>query len=353
VSARRTERLVNLVICLLATRRFLTHAQIRAAVPGYETDERGEAGEEAFRRMFERDKAELRDLGIPLETGTNSIFDVDPGYRIARRDYELPPIDLEPDEVAAVGLAARLWSSAGLASATGRALVKLRAAGVDVDPAAGPLGLEPRVDATEPAFGPLLEAVTAGRAVRFDYRGGHSAETTRRLLEPWGVVSWRGRWYVVGHDRDRAATRVFRLSRIVGRVQATGAPGAVHRPDGLDLLGEVTRLVADPAVSTATVRVRRGAAAGLRRAATAVRPGADGDELEVPYADPDSLAARIAGAGADAVVLWPPELRAAVVHRLQALAAGGAESVGGAESAGGTGTRPGDAAAAAGRAGQS
>jgi len=119
---------------------------------------------------------------------------------------------------------------------------------------------------------------------------------------------------------------VFRLSRIVGRVQATGPAGAVRRPDGLDLLAEVTRLVADPAASTARVRVRPGAAAGLRRSATEVRTGPDGDELEVPYADPESLAARIAGAGADAVVLSPPELRAAVVQRLRALAAGSAES---------------------------
>ena len=67
MSAKKTERLLNLVICLLATRRFLSVQEIRTAVPGYAQDT-----EESFRRMFERDKEELRELGIPLETGTDS-----------------------------------------------------------------------------------------------------------------------------------------------------------------------------------------------------------------------------------------------------------------------------------------
>src|SRR5215468_5845630 len=90
VSRTRTERLVNLVICLLSTRRFLTAAQIAATVPGYEHDTADLREHEAFQRKFERDKAELRDLGVPLEVGTASIFDAEPGYRIARRDYGLP-----------------------------------------------------------------------------------------------------------------------------------------------------------------------------------------------------------------------------------------------------------------------
>ena len=92
---------MNLVLCLLSTRQYLTAERIRAIVPGYADA----PTDEAFFRTFERDKAELRDLGIPLETGRNSVFDVADGYRIARRDYELGDIDLEPDEAAAVALA--------------------------------------------------------------------------------------------------------------------------------------------------------------------------------------------------------------------------------------------------------
>ncbi len=105
MAARRAERLVNLVICLLSTRQFLSAERIRDAVPGYEAADGSKATDEAFKRMFERDKAELRDLGIPLETGRNSHFDSEDGYRITRRDYELPPIEFDAAEAAAVGLA--------------------------------------------------------------------------------------------------------------------------------------------------------------------------------------------------------------------------------------------------------
>lgn len=82
----KVERLVNLVICLLSTRQFLTAEKIRASVAGY--DDSG--SDEAFSRMFERDKNELRDLGIPLETGMPSRFSTVEGYRINRDAYELP-----------------------------------------------------------------------------------------------------------------------------------------------------------------------------------------------------------------------------------------------------------------------
>src|SRR2546429_6998043 len=135
VSRSRTERLVNLVICLLSTRRFLTAGQIAATVPGYEHDPEDPKDHEAFQRKFERDKAELRDLGVPLETGTASVFDNEPGYRIGRGEYALPDIHLAPDEAAAVGIAARLRQHARLPAAPSSALAKLHPARIDVAPA--------------------------------------------------------------------------------------------------------------------------------------------------------------------------------------------------------------------------
>ncbi len=319
VSSRRTERLVNLVICLLSTRQFLTSARIRALVPGYDHGEDVKA-HEAFQRMFERDKSELRDLGIPLETGTNSVFDSDSevGYRIARRDYELPDVHLEPDEAAAVGLAARLWRS-GLSSAASSALVKLRAAGVDVDPEST-LGVEPVVDATEPALGPSLQAVQEARVLRFAYRTGNAATPEEREVEPWGIVSWRGRWYLAGHDRGRGAARVFRLSRVAGPVDPVGPAGAFQVPPDLDLVAMAGSLSTEAPMQTATIRIRPGAAAGLRRLATRVLPADGGDVVELPYSDPEALAERLAGYAADVVVLTPADVRSAVIGHLRAMA---------------------------------
>src|SRR5690242_985056 len=262
MSRRKTERLLNLVVCLLATRRYLTAEQIRHAVPGYP------GGAEAFKRMFERDKEELRELGVPLETGSDG--DEEAGYRIQRQAYELPEIQLNPDEAAVLGLAARVWQRASLAEAASGALLKLRAAGVDTAEAAS-LGIEPRVDTHEPAFPDLWRAVRDRRAVTFDYQGIGRSAPQRRHLEPWGVVSRRGRWYVAGHDRDRGQVRVFRLSRILGGVTPDGPAGAVVVPDGTDIR-EIVDSSSSPAPDrrTATVRLRRGAAHGIRRWAAGV-----------------------------------------------------------------------------------
>lgn len=320
MSRTRTERLVNLVICLLSTRRFLTAAQIAATVPGYEHDPTDPRDHEAFQRKFERDKADLRELGVPLETGTGSVFDTEPGYRIARRDYALPEVRLEPDEAAAVGLAARLWQHAGLASAASSGLRKLRAAGVEPDPAAT-LGVEPVVT-VDAAFEPLTAAVRERRVVTFDYRAPEADAAARRRLQPWGVVCWRGRWYVVGHDLDRDAARCFRLSRVVGQVRATGRPDAYAPPAGVDLIGHVAHSYGsrDERPLRATVRTRPGRGAGLKRWALRVEPTADGELLTLGYRDTEVLARGLAGYGADVVVLDPPELRGAVIDLLRGYA---------------------------------
>ena len=357
MAARRAERMVNLVLCLLSTRAFLTAEQIRRAVPGYEPDDLSERADEAFKRMFERDKAELRELGIPLETGRTSIFDVDDGYRIARRDYELPEIEFDPAEAAAVGLASRLWQSATLSSAARTALLKLRAAGVDVDDRSGPGTFSP-LDAAEPALGPLLEAVRERRAVGFDYRKSGAETVQSRVVEPWGVLSWQGRWYLVGHDRGRGAPRSFRLSRLSGTVRSVGERGAVQRPDGIDLLPLVRGGVPEHA-RTARVRVVGPGAARLRRLAVGADkssghasdrafgrasdrafghasdhepgpagkwlggPDGSGTDLEIGYTDVDWLARIVAAAGPSVVALAPPELVREVTALLQVAADGG------------------------------
>ncbi|MFB9836405.1 helix-turn-helix transcriptional regulator [Actinoallomurus acaciae] len=314
MSRRKTERLLNLVVCLLATRRYLTAEQIRQAVPGYPD------GSEAFKRMFERDKEELRELGVPLETGSEG--EEDTGYRIQRQAYELPEIQLEPDEAAVLGLAARVWQRASLAEAASGALLKLRAAGVDTAEDAS-LGIEPRVDTHEPAFPALWRAVRDRRPVAFDYQGIGRSAPQRRHLEPWGVVSRRGRWYVAGHDRDRGQVRVFRLSRILGTVSGDGPAGGVVVPDGVDVR-EIVAESSNPAPDrrTATVRLRRGAAHGIRRWAADVRSGeGEWDRAELGFADVDRLVDYLAGFADDVVVIGPPDVRDAMIQHLKAVLA--------------------------------
>jgi proteasome accessory factor B len=313
MSRRKTERLLSLVVCLLSARRYLTASQIRAAVPGYPDSF------DAFKRMFERDKDELRELGIPLETGTNSATDDEAGYRIPRQAYELPEIRLEPDEAAVVGLAARAWRSAELAGAAEGALLKLRAAGIDAEDTTQP-GIEPRLQTGEAAFGPLWEAVRDKRPVSFWHLAAGRSAAQQRQLEPWGVVSRRGRWYVVGYDRDRNAERVFRLSRIQGAVSFTGKAGSVRVPDGIDVRGAVHNWDTQSAAhGTCVLRVRQGAGFGLRRHPVREQPADElgWDILEIEYSDAGWWSEHLASFGADVVVLEPSDLREAVIGRLK------------------------------------
>src|SRR5690606_25235103 len=320
-SRRKTERLLNLVVCLLATRRYLTAEQIRRAVPGYPDSD------EAFKRMFERDKEELRELGVPLEVGSDLLGGggEEIGYRIPPQDYELPDIHLTPDEAAVLGLAARVWQRASMAEAASGALLKLRAAGVETDAPAA-VGVEPRVSTQDPAFPALWEAVRDRRPVAFDYRGIGRTSVARRHLEPWGVVSRRGHWYVVGFDRDRGEQRVFRLSRISGEVVPDGPAGWVTGPEGV----AVRRIaldwgdpVRDP--RRARVLLRAGAAQGPGRWAADVRrarEGPDGgewDEATMTFRDADRFAPYLARFAGDVVVLDPPDLRDAVIDRKSAV----------------------------------
>ncbi|WP_285664218.1 helix-turn-helix transcriptional regulator [Actinorhabdospora filicis] len=321
MSRSRTERLVNLVICLLSTRRHLTAAEIARTVPGYEHDARDSRAHEAFQRKFERDKAELRELGIPVEMGTDSILDTEVGYRIARREYELPELHLHADEAAALGVAARLWQHAGLASRATSALAKLRAGGVDVDDAEYE-DFAP-VSTVDEALAPMLAAVNVRRVVEFTYRVPSADVAARRRLQPWGVVCYRGRWYVVGHDLDRDAERCFRLSRILGPVATTGEAGAYEIP----VTGDLIRHVADAPQAPsrrATVRVRPGRAAGVRRRAVQILPRAGAvDRIVVPYTDARSLARTLVRYGPDVTVEDPPEVRKEIVALLTEMAAVG------------------------------
>jgi proteasome accessory factor B len=321
VSAKRAERLVNLVIALLGTRQFVTAARIRSIVPGYEPDDGTARADEAFKRMFERDKAELREMGVPLETGRTSVFDTEDGYRIARADYELPEITLTGEEAAAVGLALRLWESAQLAGAAHSALLKLRAAGVDVDPGRT-LPIQPRLDSDEPAFEPCYAAARDRRVLTFDYRRPDEATPARRRVQPWGVVAWHGRWYLAGLDLDRGAARVFRLSRVVGTPRASGPENAFEPPPDVDLAGLVAGAFGGGGEEQlVVVRARPGSAVGLRRWAQPLGAGADGeDRLQLRTTEPWRLADQLAAYGPDVVVESPAHVREAVVERLRRLA---------------------------------
>ncbi|ANW20999.1 helix-turn-helix transcriptional regulator [Streptomyces clavuligerus] len=314
----KAERLMNLALCLLGTRRPLSKRELRASIEAYLEA----ASDDAFNRMFERDKDDLRELGLVIETVEN--LDGEVGYLARRDSNRLPPITLDVEEAAALGLAARVWQQARLAGAASGALQKLRAAGMPEAEDAfddRQSALEPRIPVHEAAFEPLMLACRDRRPVTFEYRNSTAARPQERQVEPWTLECWRGHWYLAGWDRARGAERVFRLSRITGRVRSRAGAFTAPVPDVSTVRETVERWAGETATRTARIRLRTGCGYPLRaRAASARELGGGWDELEIPYGH--GLDAWLVEFGPDVVVVEPADLRADVLDRLRAVAEG-------------------------------
>jgi len=322
--AEKSERLLNLYIMLLAQTRFVSKQDIRRAHYGEYAD--NPRGLEAFEKAFERDKEDLRELGVVIEVGSlDSYFDDEQGYRISPDTSSLPEIRFEADEAAVLGIAARAWEQHTLARATTEAMRKLAAQGVEVDTSRLDL-VPPSLRAEEPAFDACWEATQKRRVITFDYRRPGEEAASRRL-QPWGVVRSSGRWYVVGYDLDRQAERVFRLSRVQGKVALTGKTAAYDVPPGTDVKAVAHRLVHRTPDIEAIVLVRQRAGVALRRRASAIEEDVAGpddvsawDRLTVSGQVHD-LVNSVLSLGSNAVVDAPDDLRADVISRLSGVTA--------------------------------
>lgn len=311
MSPRKSERILNLAICLLMARRFIEKSQIRQVVEGYHG-----LSDAAFERTFERDKDELRAMGVPVETGSNNaLFPDEVGYRIRREDFELPAIEFTPAEAAALGLAASVWESATQADQAVSALAKLRAAGIEPD-ASRLAGLAPSIGAREPAFAYCWEATLTRTPIRFGYRGA-----TRRV-EPWAMTYRHGAWYLLGQDRDKDAPRMFKVTRIEGLAEKAGRPGSYQVPE-VDLDAAWSRLGQGQSELEAVLAIRPGHARQLRREATPLpeEPAPEGYEaIQVYYSRRADLVGEICAHGSDVLVLRPQTLRRAVIAQLKDVA---------------------------------
>lgn len=285
-------------------------------VQGYDDCE----NESAYLRMFERDKRELRDAGVPLEQGPSLAPGSPAGYRIPAQDYELPEITLTAEQAGVLAVAAEVWREGERAARAGGALAKLTAAGIDpVRDVGTTVSVEDPAELATAAV--VAEAVAEGSVVTFSHTSAGASEATSRRVEPWWTGSRHGHWYLVGHDLDRGEPRTFRLIRMAdvraGRGDRTAPVPPTDRV--LALLDDaVSRL--NPVVH-ATVWAADGRAAELRAMArsetSARRFDRSGADLEVA-APLGELSSLVAAQGADAVALAPAELRVRVVSILTA-----------------------------------
>ncbi|HEX2195950.1 MAG TPA: WYL domain-containing protein [Actinomycetota bacterium] len=312
---RRIERLINLIAALLETSRPMTADDIRREIAGYESDSL-----EAFRRAFERDKADLRAMGIPIELRPVDTLSEVEGYVIPKSQYYLPQLDLEPDELAALKLAAESVLGGGELAESGLMKLSVDAA---TESWAGPRvvwGAD--VAAEQPALAVLYPALLERTSVAFRYRTGGGAEARDREVDAYGLVHRRGNWYVVGRDRALDEVRVFKVARIEGAPRTLDhryeVPGGFRAED--HVAGEAWELGDAPA--TATVRfdpeVRWWAEQNHPDAPRRERPGGVVD-LELQVSNVDALVAWALGLGPGVEIVEPAFAREALLRHLAPL----------------------------------
>jgi proteasome accessory factor B len=315
------ERLFSLVLALLASESGLTKPEILSTVQGYRQRYQESGITASLERQFERDKDDIRELGVPLETLETPD---DPGnnqnlrYRIPRGDYELPAdISFSAEETTLLNLAAMVWREGSLSGESRRAILKLRSLGVTSDEPV--LGYAPRLRVRDAAFQPLSAALEKHVLVRFGYLKPGETEARIRTVAPIALIQHRGRWLLHAEDRDAAATRNFLLRRIVTPVTATSTRYPAFPPEATEqALAELeviwtarTAVVEVEPASDAAVRLYK------RRSTTTMGEGA----LQLHYTDLELFADELAGFGPEVLVVSPPELRAAVISRLERTAA--------------------------------
>lgn len=312
VTVRAEERLFSLVLALLATDVGLTKQQIFATVRGYEPDSNGGANVESLERKFERDKTDLRDLGIPLETfdspeapGDNQLM----RYRIPRDEYVFPKdLTFSPAEIALLNLAGDVWREGTVSTASQRALTKIR--GFDIEPDAPILGYVPRLRTRELVFDALNDAIEERARVRFEYLKAGAAAAEERDVTPFALGLVEGRWHVLGWDHVRGEERTFLLSRIHGRITAvSGEPASIPSDAGERLVAGL-RAVAEQNPAELLVRSGSVTAASLLNRVGSTRLAQEGDwqRVRVHVLDEVEFAHELAGCGPEVRVVTPATL---------------------------------------------
>lgn len=310
------ERLVNLVVALVATDQGLTKDTILSSVSGYREKAEAGASKDALEKMFERDKESLRRLGVPIET----IGDwADPDdlrearYRVPTAEYELPEdIVFTSAELALLNLAGGVWSESSMSAEARSGLRKIRALGISVDEPI--IGYSPRISLREPAFAALQQAIELSRVVTFPYLKPGEASARTRRVQPLALVEYEGRWHVFGVDLGVRAERTFLLSRIVDDVAITreNFDAALREGAGERALAGLTAVAEH---NRALLEVNPGTEAALRLSRRAL-PADQG--IRVPFVDMHVFADELASYGPEVRVVEPAELRDQVIARLEA-----------------------------------
>lgn len=298
MSDRKTERLINLTLALLSTRRFLKKNQILDTVFGYE------GSQEAKERMFERDKDDLRSLGIEIEVGDlDNFFEDEPGYRIPQKSYELVVPELTPRELAIISIAANLWNDSAFAPNAQSGIRKLQSLGI---PATSELDFKLKYRFENPSE--LLETITKAIANRSTIMFSYDSKSlSERRVNPYKVIFWNDFWYLIGMDLDRAEIRLFKLSRFVSKITLGKKSKVYEIPQDFDVNNYLPKN--EPEIThVAKIAIAKDAALILRNSGKFLKEDADGDVYEFAYTNESTFLREIIWHGNSVKILEPENL---------------------------------------------
>jgi len=293
------ERVLNLLIYLLESPTPVTSNDIRNTVHGY-----ADQSDEAFHRMFERDKQVLRRLGVPLKLEALDVWEIDEGYTVDPEEYAIPDPRLDEKERLALTVAGRLVRLGGTEAGVG-AIIKL--GGMERGDGLEPLGAD--LGEGVEVLGELFGAISERRKTEFSYRG------QPRKVEPYGIAHRRGHWYLVGNTVD--GERMYRVDRIED-LKVGAESDTFVKPKGFDIRSVVDsqpwEAGTDPIVET-EVRFDAEVAWWAARSLGLAEPN---DELTVtvPVANRDAFVGWVLSFGDSAEVLEPAEMREAIATRV-------------------------------------
>ena len=307
--SRKIERLINLTIALLATKRYLTKSEIFSSVEGYE----GSA--ETKERMFERDKDDLRSLGIEIEVGSfDPLFNDEAGYRIKQEKYQFELSDITPTEVSLLSLAAQAWQEASFGDVAQKALLKLRSIGVPSDELTIP-GAVHKLDDGGQDLALISKAIAQHQVLNFTYVDSQLQHHLRSIV-PIALSARRGYWYLSGVDQDLQEIRTFRIDRIKGEISAIKGEIDFEAPVDFDLDKSFSETASR---EFALIDVRKGKCSALRALATSSQSLGEWDQVKIPIFNAETLCSIIMWHGEDALVQEPDFLRNLIVEKLETL----------------------------------
>lgn len=319
----KIERLLNLTAVLLDVRRPLTFEDLSDTV--YASFK---SNDKTLKRMFERDKDELRDMGIEIETVESELGD-ETGYTIAAGKYYMPHLALDPEERVALTMVSRLFLGSGTPFSVPAQLAALKLAFEEQAAAEEVLQLHwveaPRDSAL---LGDILDALTRRKTVTIKYRSLGSDSAVRRNVDPYGLFNKNGAWYFIGYCRLREDVRCFKLERIEGNMTVNMKSPKTpdfEFPSDFDMHSQIDwewpKDGKGQMEATVVFQPRLSFAASTARAGLVSEKKLKDGRLEAKYDvhDADEFVDWVMGFGTDAVIKAPALLKEIVKARLEGL----------------------------------